>query len=102
MKKDKACNKKIHKVKKVSNDYKRNLEYIYPREIRNCLLTILENSIGLTREGLIREAMIIFGQKCKSSRVTDFFDVHINRLITDNEITEIDGMLSIKGGNRNG
>ena len=91
-----------NKVKKVSNDYKRNLEYIYPGEIRNCLLTILENSIGLTREGLIREAMIIFGQKSKSSRVTDFFDVHINRLITDNEITEIDGMLSIKGGNRNG
>lgn len=91
-----------NKVKKVSNDYKRNLEYVYPGEIRNCLLTILENSIGLTREGLIREAMIIFGQKSKSSRVTDFFDVHINRLITDNEITEIDGMLSIKGGNRNG
>lgn len=92
-----------NKVKKVSGEYKRNLEYVYPGEIRNCLLTILENSIGLTREGLIREAMIIFGQKSKGSRVTDFFNVHINRLITDNIITEIDGMLSVlKEGNNNG
>ena len=89
-------------VKKVVNDYKRNLEYVYPGEVKNCLLTILSNAIGLTRDGLIREAMIIFGIKNKSSRVNDFFNIHINRLLSDNEISEVDGMLAIKEGNNNG
>jgi hypothetical protein len=88
-----------NKVKRVVDDYKRNLEYIHQNEIRNCLLTILTNSIGLTREGLTREAMNIFGHKNKSSRVTDFFNIHINRLLADNLISEIDGKLEVKGGN---
>lgn len=89
-------------VKKVVTDYKRNLEYVYPGEIKNCLLTILSNAIGLTRDGLIREAMIIFGIKSKSSRISDLLNIHINRLLSDNLISEVEGMLAIKEGNNNG
>ena len=89
-------------VKKVTGDYKRTLEYIHPAEVKNCLLTILSNAIGLTRDGLIREAMIIFGVRNKSSRVNDFFNVHINRLLGDNLISETDGTLAIKEGSNNG
>ena len=89
-------------VKKVTGDYKRTLEYIHPAEVKNCLLTILSNAIGLTRDGLIREAMIIFGVRNKSSRVNDFFNVHINRLLGDNLISETDRTLAIKEGSNNG
>ena len=89
-------------VKKVTGDYKRTLEYIHPAEVKNCLLTILSNAIGLNRDGLIREAMIIFGVRNKSSRVNDFFNVHINRLLGDNLISETDGTLAIKEESNNG
>lgn len=87
----------LHKVRQVQGQDKRLLEYIYPQEIHECLRIILKNNMGLDRDGLIREAMMVFGQKIKSSKVTDFFNKYINRLLNEKEIIEIDGMLSIAG-----
>ena len=84
----------IVRIVKDSN-FKRPLEYIYPNEISTCLLIMIENSIGLDKDSLVREVMKLYGYKAKTSKVNDFFMMHINRLINDGLVYEDDGMLKI-------
>ena len=88
------CNTSIVRIVKEEN-FKRPLEYIYPNEISSCLLKILSESIGLNSDGLVREAMKLFGYKVKTSKVNDFFVMHINRLLNDHLIYEEDDTLKI-------
>ena len=89
------CDTSIVRIVKEDN-FKRPLEYIYHGEISACLLKVLSESIGLNTDGLVREVMKLYGYKVKTSKVNDFFVMHINRLLNDQLIYEEEGTLKVK------
>ena len=89
------CDTSIVRIVKEDN-FKRPLEYIYHGEVSACLLKVLSESIGLNTDGLVREVMKLYGYKVKTSKVNDFFVMHINRLLNDQLIYEEEGTLKVK------
>ena len=89
------CDTSIVRIVKEDN-FKRPLDYIYHGEISACLLKVLSESIGLNTDGLVREVMKLYGYKVKTSKVNDFFVMHINRLLNDQLIYEEEGTLKVK------
>lgn len=91
-------NQDINIVRQCKNGQKREIKYIYPNEVMNCILTIIKNNLGLNADGIIEEAMMVFGIKSKVKSTRDFFTLYLNRLLADKKITIIDGKIELANG----
>lgn len=80
--------------RKIKNEDKLKVEYLYPKEIAIMMMYIVRNSYGLDRESLMRSTMAIFGYKVLTAKVKTRFNEVINILLSINKLREIDGMLS--------
>ncbi len=80
--------------RRIKNQDKLKVDYLYPKEIAIMMMYIVRNSYGLDRESLIRSTMEVFGYKVMTAKIKTRFNEVINILISINKMREVDGMVS--------
>ena len=80
----------------------RQINFISPDEICLAMLTITEEAIGLSLEGLIDATTKALGYPRKSERITSCINNALERLVKQGRVKIIDGKVRVMGGENRG
>jgi len=77
-----------------SENFRRNIEEIAPKEIALALITCVKNSLSILDDDLIKEVAIVFGFKA-TEKVSEKIRLIYHQLLSQQYFTQVNGRVSI-------